>query len=186
MAEQGQTLEENLHSTGWCKNHISEDDVVLKEGLMEKGINAKLYTHAANSPDINLLDLGVFRVIQSFNDAMLKNKEELIQAVSTAYKSYPQNKINHTWLTLQWCFNQIIMHNGDNDYNIDHILKEKLECIGQLSNVMDVVEDASQVFYTILQTQTTKLMMKKHKHKHKPKIIPILCTHKWEDGSCGH
>ena len=26
--------------------------------LMEKGINTKLYMQAANSPDINLLDLG--------------------------------------------------------------------------------------------------------------------------------
>ena len=26
------------------KNHISEDDTVFKEALMEKGINAKLYT----------------------------------------------------------------------------------------------------------------------------------------------
>ena len=26
------------------KNHISQDDTVFKEALMEKGINAKLYT----------------------------------------------------------------------------------------------------------------------------------------------
>ena len=94
---------------------------------MEKGINAKLYMQAANSPDVNLLDLGFFRAIQSFNNAMPKNKEELIQSVNMVYESYLQNKINHTWLTLQCCFNQIIMHNGDNDYNIDHIAKEKLE-----------------------------------------------------------
>ena len=36
----------------------------------------------------------------------------------------------------------------DNDYNIDHILKEKLECIGQLLDVMDVVDDAAQLFST--------------------------------------
>ena len=60
------------------KNHTSENDTVFKEALMEKGINGKLYTQAANSPDINLLDLGFFRVIQSFNDASPKNEEELI------------------------------------------------------------------------------------------------------------
>ena len=69
--------------------------MVFNEALMEKGINGKLYTQAANSPDMNLLDLGFFRVIQSFNDAAPKNKEELIQVVSVAYKSYLQNKINH-------------------------------------------------------------------------------------------
>ena len=118
--------------------------MVFKETLMGKGINGKLYTQAANSPEINLLDLGVFRVIQSFNDAVWKNEEELIQAVSTAYESYPWNKINCTWLTLQCCFNQIIKNNRDNDYNIDHMSKEMLECIGQLLDVIDVVEDAAQ------------------------------------------
>ena len=99
-------------------------------------------------------------MIQSFNDAALKNKEELIQAVSAAYESYLQNKINHTWLTLQCFFNQIIMHNGDNDYNIEHISKEKLEYSGQLPDVM-------MWWKTLMQAHTMKLMTNKHKHKHK-------------------
>ena len=70
-----------------------------------------------------------------------KNKEELIELVSLAYDNYPRNKINQTWLTLQCCFNQIIMHNRDNDYNIDHIAKKKIEQIGKLPDAMDVVED---------------------------------------------
>ena len=122
---------------------------------MKKGINTKLYMQAANSPDVNLLDLEFFRALQSFNDAMPKNEKELIQAVSAVYNSYLQNKINHTWLTLQCCFNQIIMHNRDNDYKIEHISKEKLGCIGQLSDVMDVVEDAAQIFNTYASTNDT-------------------------------
>ena len=94
---------------------------------MDNDINTRLYTQAANSPDVNVLDLGFFRAIQSFNDAAPKNKDELIESVSVVYENYPRQKINQTWLTLQCCFNQIIIHNGDNDYNIDHIVKEKLE-----------------------------------------------------------
>ena len=86
-------------------------DKVFKDALVEKGINAELYMQPANSPDVNLLDLGFFRAIQSFNHAVPKNEEELIQVVSMVYKSYLWNKINHTWITLQCCFNQIIMHN---------------------------------------------------------------------------
>ena len=56
----------------------------------------ELYTQAANSPDVNLLNLGFFSALQSINDAVLKNEEELIQAVSTAYDNYPQVKLNHT------------------------------------------------------------------------------------------
>ena len=45
------------------------------------------------------------------------------------------------WLTLQSCFNQIILHHGDNDYSIEHILKAKLEWAGQLMDVLDVVDE---------------------------------------------
>ena len=41
-----------------AKPHISENDKVFKDALMDKGINTKLYMQAANSPDINLLHLG--------------------------------------------------------------------------------------------------------------------------------
>ena len=69
----------------------------------------------------------------------------MIKAVSEAYDKYPKDKINRTWLTLQCCFNQIITRHGDNDYHIDHIVKEKLEQNGNLPDVMDVVEDAEHL-----------------------------------------
>ena len=124
-----------------AKNHIHEDDKEFNNALMEQEIDMKLYTQTLNSPDVNLLDLGFFRAIQSFNDASPKNEEELIQLVQDAYENYPQHKLNQTWLTLQSCFNQIILHHGDNDYSIEHILKAKLEWQGQLPDVLDVVDD---------------------------------------------
>ena len=72
-----------------AKSHISADDDEFKEVLIDQNINAELYTQAANSPDVNLHDLGFFRAIQSFNDAAPKNKEQLIQSVHEAYKNYP-------------------------------------------------------------------------------------------------
>ena len=110
-----------------AKNHICEDDKLLNAALEENGVDAELYTQSPNSPDVNLFDLGFFRAIQSFNDAVLRNEDELIKAVGEVYDNYPKEKINRTWLTLQCCFNQIITHHGDNDYNINHISKEKLE-----------------------------------------------------------
>ena len=125
------------------KSHISTDDNEFKEALNTQEINAGLYTQAANSPDVNLLDLGFFQAIQSFNDAAPKNKEELIQSVQEAYTNYPRKRLNHTWLTLHSVFNQIILCNGDNNYNIKHLSKEKLERTGQLPNVLDVVDEVS-------------------------------------------
>ena len=51
--------------------------------------------------------------------------------------------MNHTWLTLHSVFNQIILCNGANDYNIKHLSKEKLKRTGQLPNVLDDVDEAS-------------------------------------------
>ena len=109
------------------KSHISADDNEFKEALQDQEINAGLYTQAANSLDVNLLDLGFFQAIQSFNDATPKNEEELIQSVQVAYMNYPRKRLNCMWLTLHSVFNQIILCNGDNDYNIEHLSKEKLE-----------------------------------------------------------
>ena len=72
-----------------------------------------------------------------------KNKEELIQSVQDVYTNYLRKRLNQTWLTLQSVFNQIILCNGGNDYNIEHLSKEKLERAGQLPNVLDVVDEAS-------------------------------------------
>ena len=51
--------------------------------------------------------------------------------------------MNCTWWTLQSVFNQIILCNGDNDYNIKHLSKEKLKRTGQLPNVLDVVDEVN-------------------------------------------
>ena len=123
------------------KNHICEDDKEFNNALMEQDIDAKLYTQTPNSPDVNLLDLGLFRAIQSFNNASPKNEEELIQSVKDTYKNYPGHKLNRMWLTLQSRFNQIILHHGENDYSIEHISKAKLEWQGQLPDILDVVDD---------------------------------------------
>ena len=72
-----------------AKSHISTDNDEFKEAMIDQNINAELYTQAANSPDVNLLDLGFFRAIQSFNDAVPKNEEQLIQSVRDEYKDYP-------------------------------------------------------------------------------------------------
>ena len=79
-----------------AKSHISEDNNEINDALTEQDINVELYTQAANSPDVNLLDLGFFQIIQSFNNAVPRNEEELIQAVSAAHDNYPPEKLNCT------------------------------------------------------------------------------------------
>ena len=43
-----------------AKSHINTDNNEFKEALQDQELNAGLHTQAANSPDVNLLDLGFF------------------------------------------------------------------------------------------------------------------------------
>ena len=110
-----------------AKSHILEDDVEFKEVVAEIGLNLTVFTQSPNSPDTNILDLGFFRAIQSFNNDCPANEEELIKSVEKAYGEYPYRKLNHVWLTLQSCLNKIIENDGGNDYKIPHMGKQSLQ-----------------------------------------------------------
>ena len=78
MAKEGQAVKKiiiGVQQDG-AKNYICEDDKDFNDAVREQSINAKLYMQAANSPEINLMDLFFFRAIQSFNNAMPKHEEE--------------------------------------------------------------------------------------------------------------
>ena len=126
------------------KSHILEDDVEFKEVVDEIGLNLTVYTRSPNSPDTNILDLGFFRAIQSFNDDCPANEEELIKSVEKAYGEYPLRKLSHVWLTLQSCLNMIIENDGGNDYKIPHMGKESLEMRGLLPWVLDITPTANE------------------------------------------
>ena len=102
-----------------------------------------VFTQSPNSPDTNILDLGFFRAIQSFNDDCPANEEDLIKSVEKTYAEYPYRKLNCVWLTLQSCLNMIIENDGGNDYKILHMGKESLERRGLLPGVLDVTPAAS-------------------------------------------
>ena len=120
------------------KSHILEDDEEFKEAVDDIGLNLTVYTQSPNSPDTNILNLGFFRAIQSFNDDCPANEKELIKSVEKAYGEYPMRKLNHVWLTSQSCFNMIIENDGGNDYKILHMGKESLEQRGLLPWVLDI------------------------------------------------
>ena len=115
-----------------AKSHILDDDEEFKEVVDDIGLNLTVYTQLPNSPDTNILDLGFFIALQSFNDDCPTNEEELIKSVEKAYGEYPMHKLNHVWLTLQSCFNMIIENDGGIDYEIPHMGKESLEQRGLL------------------------------------------------------
>ena len=126
-----------------AKSHILEDDVEFKEAVDEIGPNHTMFTQSPNWPDTNILDLGFFRAIQSFNNDCPANEEELIKTVEKAYSEYPMCKLNYVWLTLQSCLNMIIENDGSNDYKILHMGKESMERRGLLPGVLEVTPAAN-------------------------------------------
>jgi hypothetical protein len=93
----------------------------------------KLYTQPAQSPDLNVDDLGFFNSLQSkYYRTSPKNSVELIEMVKDAYKKYPLVSLNQIWLTLQSVMNMIIEERANNKFKIPHINKDRLERIDEL------------------------------------------------------
>jgi len=136
--------------------HLPPDDPVFKAKVAELyGGNedaVKLYTQPAQSPDLNINDLGFFHSLQSiYYQKSPKNSIELIEIVEEAFKTYPYTKLNRIWVTLQSCMNEIIDSRGDNQYKIPHMNKEGLERLDQLPiSIPPVTQDANQYHLAIL------------------------------------
>ena len=127
-----------------AKSHIKDGDMYFVEflrSMKELGVRAEFFTQAPNSPDTNICDLGFFRAIQSCNLIVGSSEAQLLESVQNAFDSYPRDRLNHTWLTLQSCFNEIIKAGGGNDYKIPHMNKQGLERRGELPHVLPVADN---------------------------------------------
>ena len=102
----------------------------------------KLFTQPANSPDLNILDLGFFNGLQSSCLGNPKDDEELKALTIKSYWDYPAPKINRVFLTHMQVQNCILQRAGGNDYRLPHMGKDKLELHGQLPFTIMVDKDA--------------------------------------------
>jgi hypothetical protein len=100
--------------------HCSHTDEYLTMALEDLGLTDKmsLYTQPPNSPDLNMLELGLFNALQAvyYYDTAPRNEVELITMVEETYEGYPSSKrINMLFLTLQTIFKSIIEVNGNSE-----------------------------------------------------------------------
>ena len=67
-----------------AKPHLSPNDRQFCEAAKQDGFDIRLVCQPANSPDLNVLDLGFFNSIQSIQyKTTAKTTEELVTAVNT-------------------------------------------------------------------------------------------------------
>jgi hypothetical protein len=125
-------------------------DELVSDGVLPHSSKVILDTQPANSPDLNINDLGLFNALQAaYYKTAPRDPVDLIDCVKKAHAEYPAKKINHLWLTLQLCMNKIIENKGCNHYDIPHINKAKLEKQGRLPTCVEVTPFAAGFLETM-------------------------------------
>ena len=97
--------------------------------LLFLGWNVTFRFQPANSPDLNVLDLGFFRSIQTLQYECESNSiDELIAAVEAAYVSVPNQTLDNVFVTLQSVMLEVMVYRGGNRFKIPHLKKASLSC----------------------------------------------------------
>ncbi|XP_059295716.1 uncharacterized protein LOC132049075 [Lycium ferocissimum] len=116
-----------------ARPHLSVDDFEFNEAAQQDEFDIRLCFQLANSPDLNVLDLGFFRAIQSLQHTMAPtNIDELISAVEKSFNEMEVERLNHVFLTLQSCMVEVMKDKGGNNYKVPHMKKDMLEGQGNL------------------------------------------------------
>ena len=98
--------------------HVSADDPQLAGELLKDGWQIHMSNQPPNSPDLNVLDLGWFRAIQSLQHQIggQNTIDDLIHATQKAFDDMEIQKLNNVFLTLQQCMVEIMRVGGSNSY----------------------------------------------------------------------
>ncbi|CAN0013385.1 unnamed protein product [Discosporangium mesarthrocarpum] len=107
-------------------------------GVME-AIQAKagnsiiLETQPANSPDLNVNDLGFFHSIQQLKeDVGVSSPKDLVEATMEAFDVYPLETLERVWQSLFAVLGEVLGSKGDSSYKLPHLGKEILDRTGKL------------------------------------------------------
>lgn len=116
-----------------ARTHVSPADPQFHAAVEQTGLDIRLIYQPANSPDMNVLDLGFFSSIQSLTDKCdPRTIEELIRDVLNEYDEYDSYYLKKVYITLQSCMIETMKCDGGNGYKMPHMNKDRLERIGAL------------------------------------------------------
>ena len=120
-----------------ARTHIDHDAAEFCREANKDGFNIRLICQPANSPDLNVLDLGFFNAIQSLQyKESPTTVDELVNVVVKSFETFPTVKSNHIFMTLQLCMIEIMKEKGSHKYKILHFKTAMLEKEGQLPTQM--------------------------------------------------
>ncbi|XP_047261290.1 uncharacterized protein LOC124894808 [Capsicum annuum] len=111
-----------------ARPHIGNNDLEFIEASRQDGFHIRLCFQPSNSPDLNVLDLVLFRAIQSLQyQKAPKNVDELGQAVERSFDEMKSKQLNHVFLTLLSCMIEVMKDSGGNNYKVPYLNKNGLE-----------------------------------------------------------
>ena len=100
-------------------SHLPVDDEEFAAVVAQTGLDIQLVNQPANSPDLNVLDLGFFASLQSLtNERISRNLDELIENVQKEFDNYDPAALNRVFLTLQGRMIEVMKDGGGNRYLI--------------------------------------------------------------------
>ncbi|XP_074336353.1 uncharacterized protein LOC141673503 [Apium graveolens] len=122
-----------------ARPHIKANDEHFVNAAQSDGVFITLANQPPNSPDLNINDIGFFRIIQgSQHEKAPKTICQLVDAVVRAYEEVTDTTTNYVWLSLMSCMTEILKNDGNNNYRLPHIGKKKLSNLGQLPNQLTI------------------------------------------------
>jgi hypothetical protein len=110
-----------------ARTHVNSNDPAFLEAASKDGFDIRLMCQPANSPDLNILDLGFFAAIQAlqYKEAP-KTIDELVGAVVKSFENFPSIKSNRIFVSLQLSMIEIMKAKGSNRIKIPHVNKQRL------------------------------------------------------------
>ena len=106
-----------------CTHNRRGNEEILRQAGLADGWHIRFVTQPAQSPDLNILDLGFFAALKARCNKLkvrARNIDELLDKVRIAYQNYPSDALDKIWAHLFDCYNEILKINGCNQYKPPH------------------------------------------------------------------
>lgn len=118
--------------------HAVHDDPEIQCALAHATCPLSLFAQPPNSPDLNVLDLGVFNALQARQrQRVSRSLDELAASVCVALDELPTTTLDASFLTLQCVMDACIRDNGGNNFSVPHMSKARLAREGRLPRSVD-------------------------------------------------
>lgn len=109
-----------------AKPHSCWNDAVVQEEARRSGWKLKIINQPPNSPDLNVLDLGFFRSVQSLQQKKsARTITDLLIAVDQAFNDISSETLLKNFVTLKEVMKLVLSGNGSNQFKMPHAQKAK-------------------------------------------------------------